>query len=487
MSLYDELAKQSRRRMLTQIGVTDRLIRQLYIRAAKSIGKQIESAKAGSLTERWLVAYKAELEKEIERLGNGIYAAIEDGARKAAEAAAECDREYLRRVCAQARIDDRFVSTLANVPTDALRAMLDGKLYTDGRMLSQRIWSATGRLEGNLAEIIQQSVAQQMDALTLARHLEAYVHPKAACPVSWHTLYPDIPFDRKVDYNALRLARTSITHAHWAAEKAAAKKNPLCRGLKWNLSNSHYERQIAVAGEDVCDEYARHDEGLGKGVWPIDDLPMPHPQCLCYQTEVVPDLDEAARILSGTEDLTDEERRRSAWARGEVQDDALDKDYERWKAEKLAAMLDKSDADDTIEAGDGFARRKKNTGAYKSLKVPVELRSLKRILSDMGLDYSGVKVGIDRNDGYIGRNLFGYTYPNGKTVTFYPDAFATLEELCRTIAHEHRHLQQLQRGQIATDSAASLQMEIDAESFADAWWENNGERMMKRYETSGWQ
>lgn len=325
MSLYDELAKQSRRKMLTQISITDRLIRQLYIRAAKAIGRQIESAKAGSLTERWLIAYKAELEKEIDRLSQGIYTLIEDGARKAAEAAAECDAEYLRRVAEAAGIDDSFTSTLASVPTDALRAMLDGKLYTDGRMLSSRIWSATGRLEGNIAEIIQQGVAQKMDALTLARHLEAYVNPKAACPVSWHKLYPGIPFDRKVDYNALRLARTSITHAHWAANKAAAKKNPLCRGMKWNLSASHYERQVAVAGEDVCDEYALHDEGLGIGVWPIDDLPMPHPQCLCYQTEVVPDLEEAAELLS-------------KWHYGDGTNAALDRRFEQWQKENAEEL-----------------------------------------------------------------------------------------------------------------------------------------------------
>lgn len=349
MSFYDELAKQSRRKMLTQISITDRLIRQLYIRAAKSIGKQIESAKAGSLTERWLIAYKAELEKEIDRLGQGIYALIEDGARKAAEAAVECDAEYLRRAAEAAKIDDSFTSTLASVPTDALRAMLDGKLYTDGRMLSSRIWSATGRLEGNIAEIIQQGVAQQMDALTLARHLEAYVNPKAACPVSWHKLYPSIPFDRKVDYNALRLARTSITHAHWAANKAAAKKNPLCKGMKWNLSASHYERQVAVAGEDVCDECARHDEGLGVGVWSIDDLPMPHPQCLCYQTEVVPDLEEAAELLASGKAMTDAQKHRTAWARGEVEDAEFEADYQRWRQEKIAAMLDKSGKFATID------------------------------------------------------------------------------------------------------------------------------------------
>ncbi len=342
MDLHEQLVRVARREMLSQISITDRLIKQLYRRAAKAIEKQIAGAKAGSLTERWLTAYKAELDREIERLSEGIYTATVDGARRAAEARVECEREYLRRAAALAKVDDSFVSTLANVPTEALRAMIDGRLYTDGRMLSQRIWSATGRLEDNLAEIIQQGVAQKLDALTLAKQLQAYVNPSAACPVSWHTLYPDIPFDRRVDYNALRLARTAITHAHWAAEKAAAKKNPLCRGLKWNLSDSHYERQVEPSGEDVCDEYARHDEGLGEGVWPIDKLPMPHPQCLCYRTEVLPTLEEAAEILSSRADLNESERRLSAWAKGEAKDEALEKDYQRWKMEKIRDSLDNS-------------------------------------------------------------------------------------------------------------------------------------------------
>ena len=42
MALYDELYRISRRTLLREIGNTDRLIRQLYIRAAKSIAGQIE-------------------------------------------------------------------------------------------------------------------------------------------------------------------------------------------------------------------------------------------------------------------------------------------------------------------------------------------------------------------------------------------------------------------------------------------------------------
>lgn len=327
MSLADELARITRRKLLSQITTTDRLVRMQYIRAANDIAKEIRTAKRGSLTARWLISYKKELDKEIERLGRNIYGAITDGAQAVAEARVEATAEYLRRAAAQARVDDSFVSTLSSVPTDALRAMIDGKLYADGRMLSNRIWSATGRLEGNISQILQQGVAQQMDALTLARHLEAYVNPEAACPVSWHKIYPDIPFDRKIDYNALRLARTTLTHAHWLAGREAARKNPLCRGMKWHLSDQHYERQIAVAGEDVCDEYARHDEGLGRGVWSIDRLPLPHPQCLCYQTEELPSLEEAADFLG-------------AWVRGEQADAAMESGFQKWQKENAAELND---------------------------------------------------------------------------------------------------------------------------------------------------
>lgn len=357
MSLHDDLLRSARREMLGQISTTDRLIRNLYVRAARNIADELRGAKKDSLTERWLKAYLQAVKEEIGRMNGEIERAIRSGAQAATQARVNAETEYLALIADAAQVDESFTQVLANVPTETLRAMYEGKLYTDGRMLSRRIWSATGRLEGNIAEIIQQGVAQKQSPLELARHLEAYVNPKAACPVSWHKIYPDIPFERKIDYNALRLARTSIIHATWAADRAAAKKNPLCMGLKWHLSDMHYERQIAVAGEDVCDTYARHDEGLGRGVYPVEKIPFPHPQCLCYRTEVLPSMEESADALR-------------KWAQGGHTDSALDAGFEKWKKENQAELerlelpegfggvrmeqliqmeLDKSNGSDTME------------------------------------------------------------------------------------------------------------------------------------------
>ena len=219
-------------------------------------------------------------------------------------------------------------------------------MYSDGRILSQRIWSAEGRLQGGIEEILAQGIAQQQSTYQIARALEAYVNPKAACPTDWRNLYPDTPFEMKVDYNATRLARTAINHVYWQTGINAARENPFCKAMHWELSDAHYERQVAHWGEDVCDEYARHEEGLGRGNFPIDQLPRPHPNCLCIQWEVLPEPEEAAE-------------RFKAWMNG-AEDPALDRGFEKFvqtqygrKAAKIipeaSPQVDKSTKNGTMD------------------------------------------------------------------------------------------------------------------------------------------
>jgi hypothetical protein len=68
--------------------------------------------------------------------------------------------------------------------------------------------------------------------------------------------------------------------------------------MRWFLCADLFTRQIAKWGPDVCDDYAKHDEGLGLGVYPVDKLPMPHPQCLCRQEQVIPTTDDAVARLN---------------------------------------------------------------------------------------------------------------------------------------------------------------------------------------------
>ena len=349
MAYTEELRRMQRAQLMKQVSATERLIKQIYVRAAGRLEQQAAGAKDESLTKRWQEDYARSVRREIARINGEIETAITSGMDRAARIRADGAGEYLERALGAAgyRLSDSFSDVLSRCRTDALEALIGGKMYSDGRILSQRIWSADGRLQGGIEEILAQGIAQQQSTYQIARALEAYVNPKAACPTDWRNLYPDTPFEMKVDYNATRLARTAINHVYWQTGINAAHENPFCKAMHWELSDAHYERQVAHWGEDECDEYARHEEGLGRGNFPIDRLPRPHPNCLCIQWEVLPEPEEAAE-------------RFEAWMNG-AEDPALDTGFAKWvqtvDGRRTAARMNAETQPRTMAGG---GRRGKN-------------------------------------------------------------------------------------------------------------------------------
>ena len=87
---------------------------------------------------------------------------------------------------------------------------------------------------------------------------------------------------RKIAYDARRIVRTELAHAHHEADRVSSVRSDVVKGVKWNLSPRHPET-------DICDVYAFADlHGLGPGVFPPEFLPpLPHPHCLCFMTHVL--------------------------------------------------------------------------------------------------------------------------------------------------------------------------------------------------------
>jgi hypothetical protein len=85
----------------------------------------------------------------------------------------------------------------------------------------------------------------------------------------------------------MRLARTEINNAYWESARRASIESPVVKGIRWELSGRHPEY-------DVCNILAESDLfELGIGVYPAEYLPAkPHPNCLCYQVDVLRDVDE---------------------------------------------------------------------------------------------------------------------------------------------------------------------------------------------------
>ena len=322
----DRLMRAAQKTHLGNIRTTDKAIVGIYQRAAQQLAAKAGKAKSGSLTERWLKGYEEAMRSIMGEMHESIFGTLRSGALRSAQLSVDTTGTWLGTALHNAGMGDSFRGVLSSVPTAALKSILDGKMYSDHRSLSKRIWNDTGRLHYGIEEVVSQGIAQKQSAFQLAKALEAYVNPDAALPYDWREVYPDIPFPLKVDYNAQRLARTAINHAYWGANKMAAELNPLCYGMQWLLSDSHYSRQIVPFGRDVCDEYAVHDEGLGVGVYPIDKLPLPHPHCLCAQVQAVPPMDQAVDRLND-------------WLDGDS-DPALDRGFDRWISEGAPKRMD---------------------------------------------------------------------------------------------------------------------------------------------------
>lgn len=181
-----------------------------------------------------------------------------------------------------------------------------------GFHLTDRIWVQGEKAQQAIRDIFQEAVITGQDAITTARLLEQYVRTDAKTlvqdyPELMKRLQGNIPGD--LSYEALRLARTETTAAYGEGRLRAARLNPNNIGMRWILSPSH-------PAYDICNEYARNDDGLGIGVFALDDVPAypPHPNCICDLIEITGD----------TDNLVD---RLKKWYKGTADDPELDNWY----------------------------------------------------------------------------------------------------------------------------------------------------------------
>jgi len=180
-----------------------------------------------------------------------------------------------------------------------------------GYRLSDSVWRAQKQTRSQIDAVLRQAIADGTDALEVARILEDHLNPALAPvrnvrgrlvrnqPRGVVTRAPGRA--GMASFPARRLARTEITRAHAQGTAFAAARTPFAKGLRWNLSGNHPKA-------DECNQRAERDEGLGKGVYEINDFPrMPaHPMCRCFSTiETEGDVDAVVEGLRAKYGLGD--------------------------------------------------------------------------------------------------------------------------------------------------------------------------------------
>ena len=123
----------------------------------------------------------------------------------------------------------------------------------------------------------------------------------------------------------------------------------------------------------------------------------------------------------------------------------------------------------------GLYRKEQNNSHFKSLSEPMQKRHIIDTVNEAGIDYSGIKISRDKD--LIGKGIYGYTFPDGKNVVLYPDAFENKESLIKTLGHERIHCEQIKLFGQAKDIKELSEYEKAASFSEEYWWQKYNERV----------
>ncbi|AJE12362.1 hypothetical protein [Clostridium botulinum] len=282
MNLYQQRILKGRKQFLRILQDQEKELLDIYEEASKQISYKLSKAGAGRLTARYLNELDKSINRYVLELRTNLSKSIKDSIEASSQIASAVQLSYFDMIIPKEDIKFTFNKMFTQLPSNITKQLINGNYYSDAKTLDQRLWSITNKNSKDIDTFIKINVAKGANARELSKGLDLYINPYKR--IEAKTL--EAGMGKNISYQAQRLSRTALNHANTETYIQGAKLNPFNVGLKWNLSPSHYERQVARHGEDICDEYATQDNyDLGAGIYPADKYPIAHPNCLCYPTQ----------------------------------------------------------------------------------------------------------------------------------------------------------------------------------------------------------
>ena len=272
---YLKLCEEAQRQKLKLAKKQEKQIKEIYNDMYLKLSKKLSKVNPNTLSERYLEELKKVLEEEIRLSNNQVKKLIKKNMEKSSELANNVQLDFFMSINDKYDLNmkDTFSSMFSKIPKDAMNEILFGKAYKDRKGLSERIWEHTKRFNKDIDYVIAEGIANKKSTYDIAKDLEKYVNPDAAKDWDWKKVYPNT--GKKVDYNAQRLARTSINHAFQQAQKRSCEKNPYVEGIRWISANVHGR---------TCELCRERDNQL----FSIKDVPLDHPNGLCTTVPEIP-------------------------------------------------------------------------------------------------------------------------------------------------------------------------------------------------------
>lgn len=265
-------------------------IKRLYEQLYQDVTRKVGQLGNNNLQKQNLILLQRDIKNMIAQLNSDIQNGIIRDMRIVSNEVVEDTRTFLKQCGFR---DEDIHNAFSYVPDQIIRNITSGNVYQDGWTLSGAIWGYNKRTQEDLNKIISIGTTQGKSAVEIARELEQYVDPSARKSAktiqSWRydkvgNKTKDSVYFGKIDYNALRLARTLISHAYQQSFENVNRNDPFVVGYRWLTSNFH--GRVC----EICRARAETDQfGLGVGVFPKDQLPLDHPNGMCTFEAVIPD------------------------------------------------------------------------------------------------------------------------------------------------------------------------------------------------------
>lgn len=276
MSYLDQMNETARKKLFRLSAQQEKQVLQAYKDAGNSLVRKYKNSKAGSATKAYYNSYIKSLTQSMEQIimKNGY-------------AGAQIPAYMAQEITKQSFLDGgikglEFNKVFGRVPYTAMANIIEGDIYklaNGGYIgLSERIWNVANTAGADIQRVVLAGMAQQTSAIDLARALEAYVDPKVRktwdkAKIEKHLGKGYASWNKNVEYNALRLARTTLTHSFQLSLIQSCKQNPYLDKLKWHSVLQHGRTC------DLCRE--RHGN-----LYKLDKVPLDHPNGLCWQEAV---------------------------------------------------------------------------------------------------------------------------------------------------------------------------------------------------------
>lgn len=314
------------------------------------------------------------------------------------------------------QIKDQVDKLVDIVNKDTVEQLIRGKVYEDGKGLDKRLWKATTTSGAKIEDAVASCMAEGMGAADMAQNLKEFAmgghHTWSRNKIREKLgSYYASRYKGGLDYESLRLARTTITHQAQIETINTRKVNPYMGGVKWH-SNHEAGRTC-----DLCNERDGHIFIVDK-----DDIPLDHPNGACWL--------EPVWMINGKEATPEEiAKDMKAWANGEKNSGAMDKipEYKglggtakpktkttRIKPTKTKAATTKTTKKAAKQKG-GIYTEEERAAKYAELHqtLKAEIRTTNKKYTTEGILEALKQAPLDVQDMYLSIGEFQRTNSNG--------------------------------------------------------------------------